>query len=185
LVIQQQQMSTWQAIALILAPVAAAVAAAASWASVREARKASRPLLNVQIVNRVDTRTRGLFIVNAGGGMARSVLFVIADDAHFVGDYAQHGFLPPGGMAEVVTDIPPTGNGAVAFALCRGADGFSQVWTHDERHYTAKQRRTWGTRFRALPMYRDLEDTYDQVFPDAADPATLDRGTVLAVKVRD
>jgi len=86
----------------------AALAAAASWASVHLSRRqwllAQQPILRSQVMIRQNGE-RELKILNAGAGPARGVRFCVAVETKFAAGYAgpqYGGFLAPGDTATVV-----------------------------------------------------------------------------------
>lgn len=97
---------------IALAGVAlAALAAGASWASVRLNRRqwllAQQPFLSLQLVIE-QSGERVLKILNAGPGPARGVRFCVAAGAEFASGYAGAqfgGYLAPGQRTELVLEL--------------------------------------------------------------------------------
>lgn len=119
----------------------AALAAAASWASVRLSRRqwllAQQPFLRSQVVIR-ETGERELRILNAGAGSARGVRFCVAVEEKFGAGYAgpqYGGFLASGDTAIVVLGLDgKKGLKAKGVTLCWDAAGRVHEFTMEGRH---------------------------------------------------
>jgi len=160
----QQDLSTWQEVALIASPSIAAVAALASWASVWQARKLARedhaPLLMAQKVVTAGTNTIGAVVTNAGGGPARGAGIYLAHPPHKVQGPLGHGFLYPGQSRYVQTNIPATEVETDVMVLCRDRESYPHFWNAQEEH------RVYKTLFRRRPNYqRDMPKVFAKFHP--------------------
>lgn len=125
----------------------AAVAATASWASVRLSRRqwllAQQPFLRGQVVIR-HSGERELKILNAGAGAARGVRFCVAVDEKFAAGYAgpqYGGLLVSGETATVVLDLEGAkGLKALGVVLCWDAVGRVHQFTMEGKHSTFRRR---------------------------------------------
>jgi hypothetical protein len=158
-----QNLSVWQDIALIVGPIAAAIAALASWASVlqarRFAREASSPHLQIQMVVDSNSNTIGAVISNAGGGAARGVGVYLTHPPYYVHGAVGHGFLFPGETREVWTQIPATEAETDVLAFCRDKDSIPHYWNAKEEHRSF-------TDWRGRPRYRrDIPAVFREFHP--------------------
>jgi hypothetical protein len=133
-------------VATLITAVFAAVAAAASWASVAQTRRerivAQTPELHMELVEAVGQQGRSFLriqLINAGG-LARYVSFSLADGTQFA-----TGTPPPtptfraGESRTIDTGIVPTsGVKPAGFVVCYDARGGFYVWMTDgtKRTYT-------------------------------------------------
>jgi hypothetical protein len=113
----------------------AAIAAAASWASVRQARRIflanQMPDLELTILENLDTHQIKIHVENHGGGAARRTRFCVVE-----GDNAAYGFLPPttilrGGEGRTLR-TPMVGvadRSAMGVVLCHDAAGRVRAWS--------------------------------------------------------
>jgi hypothetical protein len=165
-----------QDVALLAGTLLAAVAAAASWATVLQTtrlnRRSNQPWLRIQIIVSPATGCYGAVIVNAGEHVASGVSYVIADRATVMAAHLSHGFLQPGEAIEVLSFCAPVGSDdPVVVGFVTGRDRFSipHDWTSDERHGIRVQRR-W---LRKRPVYSETIPRLATWFPDRPDPKTL------------
>jgi hypothetical protein len=147
-----QDLSTWQEVVLVAGPAIAAIAAIASWASVWQARRLARdagmPHLMVQKIKDANDGTVGSIITNAGGGPARGAGVWISHPPFCVKHSLGHGFLYPGEVRRVWTNIPMQDSVETdVMAMCRDRDSFAHYWTAAEKHRVIK------TRFRRRPKH--------------------------------
>ncbi len=158
-------LSTWQDIALVVGPVAAAIAALASWASVlqskRAAKEASRPLLQVQKIIDSRTNTVGAVITNAGTGAARGTGIFLTYPPFYVTGALGHGFLFPGDTVHVTTAIPfsSTQIETDVVVLCRDKDSVPHYWNAMEKHMTFKD-------WRGRPGHHEIAEVFLLFHPE-------------------
>lgn len=158
-----QDLTTWQEIALVVGPIAAAIAALASWASVLQARRLAReshsPHLQIQKVVDTQSGTIGAVITNAGGGVARGVGAFLTHPPFFAHGAIGHGFLFPGETRQIFTPIPVTDAETDVLVFCRDRDSFPHYWNANEEHRVFK---TW----RGRPKYRrDIPAVFHEFHP--------------------
>jgi hypothetical protein len=132
-----------QDVAAIVGPCAAAIAAIASLFALRQTREIARsaqlPDLSIQPLIRTGTRQLGASIHNAGGGVARGVMVVIADGEYLVTIPVGIAMIRPNERFEIWTDIQ---RGAYSggdqaegmYVRCRDRFGVAHGWTHKEVH---------------------------------------------------
>lgn len=127
----------------------AALAAAASWASVRLNRRqwllSQQPFLSIQLLIEANG-DRVLKILNGGPGSARGVRFCVAAGDEYVAGYAgaqYGGVLNTGGRAEVVLDLKATRNDSIqAVATCwDGVERIHRFTAHGGHSVKRKPRR--------------------------------------------
>jgi hypothetical protein len=127
----------------------AALAAAASWASVRLNRKqwllAQQPFLSVQL--EIENGERILKILNAGAGPARGVRFCLATGDEFASGYAgpqYGGLLHPGKRAEIVLDLEANRDDSIrGVAVCW--DGVERIHSFGAKaEHSIRRRRRRG-----------------------------------------
>lgn len=145
--------ATLQDVAAIVSPIAAAIAAGVSLASVRLTRRMARdtvlPDLSIQPIVHPETGLLGAMIHNAGTGVARGAYFVIVRGGSRSVDAVGHGVIRPNELFEVQTQIagrPEDLIGSVDASAamlvgCRDRQGNFHVWTHKERHREWRRRR--------------------------------------------
>lgn len=125
----------------------AALAATASWASVRLSRRqwllTQQPFLRGQVIIR-QTGERELRILNAGAGAARGLRFCVAVENEFAAGYAgpqYGGLLAPGATATVVLDLAGEGGlKAVGVVLCWDAADRVHQFTMEGKHRVLRRR---------------------------------------------
>jgi hypothetical protein len=166
-----QDLNTWQEVALVAAPVIAALAALASWASVWQARKLGReanaPHLMAQKMAYPDG-TIGAVITNAGGGAARGAFVYLAHPPYYATSSLGHGFLFPGETRHLRTNIPLVeGIETDVLVFCRDKNSFGHWWNADEDH------RCYKTRLLRRPRYRKDVHAVFREFHPAIDLGTL------------
>lgn len=141
----------------------AALAAAASWASVRLNRRqwllSQQPFLSVQLLIEANG-DRVLKILNGGPGAARGVRFCLAAGGEYVAGYAGAqfgGVLNTGERTEVILDLQATRNDAIqAVATCW--DGVEQVHrftAHGDHSVERKPRRNTTSATDPEAAFRD------------------------------
>jgi hypothetical protein len=167
-----QDVSTWQEIALVASPALAAIAAAASWASVLQARKLRKeqdaPWLQIQLTYSPEGRI-GAVVTNAGAGVAGGVQIVLHHGNPFAAGPIGHGFMFPGDIRVIETEVlleDPSVN-TRAIVSCRDRASIPQAWTADERHQVST---TW----RGKPVYRSIIGIFQTLYPDV-DPMEGDQ----------
>jgi hypothetical protein len=158
-----QDLSTWQEVALVAGPIAAAIAALASWASVlqvrRLARESNAPHLQIQKVVDSPSGTIGVIVTNAGGGAARGAGIFLTHPPFFIRGAIGHGFLYPGETRQVLTRIPATEAETDALVFCRDKDSLPHYWNANEEHRVFT---TW----RGRPKYRrDIPAAFREFHP--------------------
>lgn len=127
----------------------AALAAAASWASVRLSRRqwllSQQPFLSIQLLIE-GNGDRVLKILNGGPGAARGVRFCLAAGDEYVAGYAAAqfgGVLDTGERAEVLLDLKATRSDSVqAVATCwDGVERIHRFSAHADHSVQRKPRR--------------------------------------------
>jgi hypothetical protein len=128
----------------------AALAAGASWASVRLNRRqwllSQQPFLRLQLLVE-PSGDHVLKILNAGPGSARGVRFCLAAGEEYVAGYAGPqfgGFLDAGDKAEVVLDLQATRNDPLqAVAVCwDSVERIHRFSAHDDHFVRRGPRRS-------------------------------------------
>jgi hypothetical protein len=118
--------------AQVATTIAAALAAGAAWASVRQGQRIWRsglePDLHPQILLNQRTGTTDLAILNAGGGVAKGAAFIITADGHRTSGNLLDGFVLPGERIYVATQLPH-GDHSACVVMYRTADESS--WAID------------------------------------------------------
>jgi hypothetical protein len=158
------ELSTWQQIALVAGPAAAAIAALASWASVLQARRisreAARPELVIQKVVDTETQTIGAIVTNTGSAPARGAGLYLSFPPYKVNGPLGHGFMFPGDTRRVWTQIPAVGNVETdVLVLCRDNRSVPHYWNAAEKHVESKD-------WRRRPRYRkDLAKVFEELHP--------------------
>ena len=117
----------------------AAMAAGASWRSVRQQRHQSEaerlPELHLKVSREIQTGQLTIFIANAGGGLARSVSFCIVEEPYVCfGDLPPSGMLRPGETATLSTSLTSSSALTVGIVDCRDQTGRLHVWDAGD-HY--------------------------------------------------
>jgi hypothetical protein len=122
----------------LAAATAAAVAATASWASVRQAARIWRssllPFLHGQPLSVPVTMVGSelhLSVHNGGGGLAKGVGFVLASGRKYATGHLGDGFLKPGagGMVKTELEPPEVGTTAIGLLNCRDLAENSWAWS--------------------------------------------------------
>ena len=119
----------------LAATVFAAVAAAASWASVIQARRFQREMIEPELHAqplRVGARGRSetelhFTVLNAGPGLAKGVGYLFVAGDKYVLGFGATGFLRAGEEFRVRTDIPG-GPETLGVVFCHGARGRTLIW---------------------------------------------------------
>jgi hypothetical protein len=129
----------------------AAIAAAASWATVWQAQRnwrvQQRPRLHASWVEQ-DDRVQ-LIITNLGGGYATQASFIVVSGNELcVGDIPPFA-LAPHAQVTLNTKLTPRGGGhdVSGVIFCISPDGFWDVWSWSDDH---KRLRRWLRRVHAL-----------------------------------
>jgi hypothetical protein len=173
--VNADDVSTWAPVA---SATAAALAAGASWISVRLSRKqwkaAQRPELRLQAWDRGGTIE--IVIVNAGGGFARGVGFCVVVGTEYVAGFAGPnlgGFLDSGQRVVVNAQLTRSSNQVQGVVTCHDVDGFFHAWDA-----ARDQHRVWRGRFtrRALPADPSGQEALNAFYP------SLDLGALTRVE---
>lgn len=145
------ELSVWQEIALIVAPVASAVAALGSWAAVLLARRAARearaPRLHIQFITG-SCGTVGATVTNVGEGAAVGTCLYLAQPPHYLHAALFDGLLFPGEARHVSCLLPRSAADAEALTFCRDRGAFAHYWNVHERHKVLKKRLSRQPRYR-------------------------------------
>lgn len=146
--------------------VAAAIAAGMSYMSVREQRdarrEAMRPILLAQPI--VENERLTFSIHNAGGGIARGVVYAFVEGECYVagalGTYVKQAVIAPGEEILVDTPLKPVrakSRGAIA---CSDANRRSLLFSIS--HEVLDLREGWRRR----PKYASAKEAIEQFYPD-------------------
>lgn len=154
--------------ATIVTATLAALAAAASWASVWQNRKQLRaslePDLQIVIEGGRGSDRIGMNIRNVGGGTAKRIVFMatLGDRLQCVGSLGI-GFLPTGYGAHVVFTCSGAHleDGDVAIALLASdTREFGHAWSHLAQHHVFR------SRFRRSPRVTSAREAFEKLYPD-------------------
>ena len=100
----------WEAIVPVAGTGLAALAAGASWASVRQGQRVWRasvqPDLRLILQTRQAENDARLVILNAGGGTATEAIYIIVGKGRRCERYVGDGFIPPGTKVTIKAEIP-------------------------------------------------------------------------------
>jgi hypothetical protein len=138
--------------AVSVSAACAALAALASWATVRQGRRdflaARLPELEITVIEGLDTGAIKVHVVNHGQGPARNVKLAVIE-----GGAAIYGSLPPtGGLAGgesrmlMTAMSPASGQGEKAVVICLDVAGALHGWAAGGRHRRWKLSRPWNKR---------------------------------------
>jgi hypothetical protein len=173
--------SEWAPVA---SAAAAALAAIASWLSVRQSRLAWReehtPRLECQAVVDPQTRRISLLVQNTGGGLARDVVCMLAEGQDLlVAQVPPYGMLKSGEAVEIATPLLKQGalSGPMIGALiCQDSGGTTHAWSASGVNYKSWSRRR--LRRRGIENF----DAFRAVVPDV-DPRSLNVVPAIGAKV--